>query len=397
MNILFLYGSTIDPEKGGIQRVTEVLTNCFVDRGFSVFYLSLIRNSDSFNKERQFFLPNQDECLNIDNVDFLLKLIDNYKIDIVINQAGMHSQLSQLAYYAKKAGVKLISCIHNSFLSPIKHFDITYYNDARKKGLHFLLPLTKIKIVKDTLLWFYKRKYQDHYKSLYKNSDRVVLLSNSFKAELEFFLGKKVNENKVVAISNPTSFAVSDENEKYLGNKKKQILHVGRIDIRQKRVDLLIEIWSKISPHFPDWILKIVGDGPDLAFIKNIVQQKGLKNVEFEGFKNPVEFYKDSPIFCMTSAYEGFGIVLVEAMTFGSIPLAFDSYASASDIIDSGKNGFLIKPFDVDAYVTKVIELIQEENKRIEIGQKCLLKAIDFTIDEIGQRWQNLFIDLFKN
>ena len=102
---------------------------------------------------------------------------------------------------------------------------------------------------------------------------------------------------------------------------------------------------------YEDWSLIIVGGGRQLDEMRQLAANLKLVNVKFEGFQDPKSYYERASIFCMTSSYEGFGIVLVEAMQYGVVPMAFNSYISVTDIIENGVMVFLIEPFDIDAYV----------------------------------------------
>ena len=97
----------------------------------------------------------------------------------------------------------------------------------------------------------------------------------------------------------------------------------------------------------------------------------GLKKVHFYGNKNPIEYYKRAKILCMTSAYEGFPLVLAEAQTFGTIPIAFNSFASITDIIKDGDNGLLIEPFNISKYASILSELMENEEKIYSISREC--------------------------
>ena len=77
-----------------------------------------------------------------------------------------------------------------------------------------------------------------------------------------------------------------------------------------------------------DWILRIVGDGPERDNIEHMVQKLELKNVRFEGFQYPRSYYEISSILILTSEYEGFGLVVAEAMSFGVIPVVLGSYSA---------------------------------------------------------------------
>lgn len=92
----------------------------------------------------------------------------------------------------------------------------------------------------------------------------------------------------------------------------------------------------------------------------------------------------------MTSTFEGFGLVLVESMLFGCIPILFNSFASASDIINSGKNGFLIPPFHVKEYTNKLLNLMESPELIKEINNNVIHSIEKFNLDLIGEQWINL-------
>lgn len=393
MNILFLYRRAIIPVNGGIQRVTDVLANYFELKGHVVLYLTgknVNDDDNEINKNRQFFFPNNGNLLAVENFSYFKGFLNEKKIDIVINQNGMDSVLSEIAYCTKNYNIKLVSCIHNSLLSSINHFSSSYQSRAKKYKIAWLLPISNNKIIKKGILYLYKNKYKKHYTKLCEISDFVVLLSDSFKSELDFFV-KKINKNKIIAISNPTSF--KNEKVDFL-TKKKQLLYVGRVGTSQKRVDLLLLIWGKIFKDNVDWSLIIVGDGPELPKLKHEAEKLKLERIEFKGFKNPKEYYIDASIFCMTSSFEGFGIVLVEAMQYGVIPFAFKSYLSVTDIIDDKKNGFLIKPFCIDEYADNLNKLMNNKSLRMQVSESAYEKAEVFSIGNVGERWIRLFKDL---
>jgi glycosyltransferase involved in cell wall biosynthesis len=382
MNILFLYGSTIDPIKGGIQRVTNVLSSYFETRGLKIYYLGLKKTSQIVD-DRQYYLPDSTVFNTNENRQFFLSFLKEKSIDIVINQGGLDPKSSELAYYAHQVnGVKLISAVHNSMLASIKNFSSAYAS----RLYHFkrLLRYTDSKWIKSILLGLYKQKYKKHYITLCKNSDAVVLLSEKFKEELAFFT-ESLSLDNVVGIPNPVSFSETKWQE-----KKKELLYVGRIDFAQKRVDLLLEIWSKLYEEYPDWLLRIVGDG-SLDETIQLASKLQLRNIYFEGFKNPQIYYQNASLFCMTSSFEGFGIVLVEAMQYGLVPFAFNSYLSVTDIIDNQINGVLIPPFDINKYVYELKQFMQDESMHIQFSEAAIKKSKEFSLDVIGNKWISLF------
>ncbi|MFK2337168.1 hypothetical protein ACIXNI_22175 [Bacteroides fragilis] len=99
MNILFVYSGPIIPELGGVERVTSVLTDFFILRGITVYYLSLEKCNET---SRQFYLPNPLDIYSEENKLFFFQLLDKNKIDIIINQSGLSPKVSRFATYAKQ-------------------------------------------------------------------------------------------------------------------------------------------------------------------------------------------------------------------------------------------------------------------------------------------------------
>ncbi|HPH63688.1 MAG TPA: glycosyltransferase [Paludibacteraceae bacterium] len=221
-------------------------------------------------------------------------------------------------------------------------------------------------------------------------SDKMVLLSKHF---IPKFFAAKIYPQKVTSISNMLTVNANAV-DMDLSKKKKEVLFVGRLDNKFKRVDLLLRIWAKVEKCHDDWILNICGDGEDRGMLKNLNRELGLQHVYFKGFVNPDEYYKTASIFCMTSAYEGWGLVIEEAAAFGCVPIAFDSFEAVSDLISNGENGWLVSPFDVTAYANVVCELIENEGLRMKLAEKARLTVNRFNPEKIMDEWESLFKDV---
>lgn len=395
MNILFLYNSYINPTKGGVQRVTKVLADYFESKGNNVFFLSLSKhNDDEYIDKRQYYVPENKKFNTKNNIEYLKFFIETHRIDVVINQGGLGKDCSNLANYSNKFGAAEISVLHNSPLASIIHFSSSRKDKFRKIHLDFLLPVTDIKWIKRLILSAYWLKYHTHFRKLYKYSNKIVLLSNNFRDEFSFLAGKNLDENKITAISNPCSFQLDTDQFAY--NKKKTLLYVGRIDFSQKRVDILINIWNRLFKKFPEWNLVIVGHGPDLDNAKRYSKKLGCKRISFEGMQNPISYYQTASIFCMTSSFEGFGLVLVEAQRFGVVPVAFSSFASVTDVIQDGETGFLVDPFDEKKYVEVLSNLMNNNEVLNAVSKKCNDSARKFNFQQIGEQWIELFNSLIR-
>ncbi len=160
-----------------------------------------------------------------------------------------------------------------------------------------------------------------------------------------------------------------------------------------KQPQLLLKIWAKLEPKFPDWSLKMVGGGHEFESIRALAGTLGLKRVSFEGFQKPESYYRDASIFCMTSAYEGWGLVLVEAAAFGCVPVAFDSFAAVYDIIADGENGKLVPAFDLEKYAVTLAELMRDNALRERLVRNALRDVEQFSKEKIYARWEKFLND----
>ena len=140
-----------------------------------------------------------------------------------------------------------------------------------------------------------------------------------------------------------------------------------------------------------DWYVKIVGDGTDKKRLKELVAKYNLKNIVFCGSRNPLALYKEAKLLCLTSNSEGFPLVILEALQNKVIPITFGSFESAYDIIKNGRNGFIIKPFDIKEFAQK-IELLIDNKQLLETMANSDRDVLDkFKDDIILKQWQTLF------
>lgn len=392
MNILFVYTSEIIAENGGVQRVTKVLTDYFEKNQLNVFYLTKSKSIKS-NFKNHYFLPDNQYNNGQANLNYIRTLVLEKKINIIINQAALGGNMASLCYEAKKvADVKILSVIHNSLLGNIDSFTFSNKKIFNVIPVSFFSAFLELNVIKKILHTIYIYKYKYKYSKLYEYSDKIILLSDSYFYQFKLFV-KDAKTEKVLSIYNPCSFKDNITEV----DKKNELLFVGRVNITQKRVDILLEIWRKIFINFPDWKLNIVGDGEDLDYLKNKAIKSKLERVFFHGYTNPINFYQSAKIFCMTSSYEGFPLVLAEAQNFNVIPILFNSFPSAEDIIVNCKNGILIEPFNTDLYVNNLKNLMTNYNENIEsFKSEFQINKNKFSINIIGPQWLNLFNELLN-
>lgn len=117
-----------------------------------------------------------------------------------------------------------------------------------------------------------------------------------------------------------------------------------------------------VQDKLPDWKLTLVGDGPARMECLQIIETYQLKRVQWIGYQMSIPHIDRARILCLTSVIEGLPTVFIEAMDLGVIPIGFNSFQSIYDIIDHGKNGFIIPNNDYQAYADTLLQLAQMMN-----------------------------------
>ena len=390
MNILFFHSGGINPVTGGISKITYLIATILRKRSNKVFFLAYEKLNRKYDS-KQYFLPDKN-LLCDKNVQYLHEIISDNNIQYIINQATLHPNFSKFIFLAKGKKVKIFSVIHHNMFSRFDNVAYLLENKLKKNKLSRLSPILKNKFIIHIIKKIYKFKYYNHFKHIYNSSDKIIAVSHNNIADIQYMYGatNTINREKIIAIDNGIKLP------SYIYNsdlKKKTILWIGTTDFYNKRVDVMLEIWNLIQNKIPDWNLKILGDGADLDNAKFLSDELSLQRIEFTGRVVPEKYLKQASILCMTSASESFGLVLLEAMSYGVIPFTFNSFPAASEIIQDGVNGFLIDPFDIQQYAERIILLcLGSDNEKNMIEHQSLQQSKHFDINTIVTEWEKILI-----
>ncbi len=217
-------------------------------------------------------------------------------------------------------------------------------------------------------------------------------------SELTEYYRQKISGTKVRCVYIPHSLDYWPENPSDC--TERNIISVGRLSAEKGFLDL-IEIFNKIVQVHEDWCLNIVGDGDQMPLLKNKILSCGLQNKVFlHGYQNKEyinEMLKNSSIYLMTSLEESFGIVLIEAQSFGLPCIAFDSAQGANEIITDGDNGYLIAGRDFELFEKTVNSLITDEGLRITMGRKGIENVLKYKEDCVAEQWAEFLNSIFGN
>jgi len=177
----------------------------------------------------------------------------------------------------------------------------------------------------------------------------------------------------------------------------KQILMVARYN-DAKGYNYMVEAWQKVHERHPDWTLNVYGSGELHDDVIRWIQQRHLSTsmVLHEPVDNIMEQYLDSSIFVMSSRYEAFPMVLLEAMACGVPCVSFDCPHGPRNIIRNGEDGLLVEYLNPQALADGICRLIEDEALRKQLGAKARQNIQRFSQSVVMHQWTELFDTLIS-
>lgn len=385
MNIVFFHGNGILPNFGGISRITDILGNLFVSKGNDVWYIGAQdKHKGQKYSVRQSFLPSAD-LFSDENLKYIASFVKENKVDTIINQCSLDPNSAKfLALCREKAPFLLVSCFHNSILTPVLNGAYQKEYLLKKRGLGWVFNLMNTSIVRYLMTKAYIQKHRKRYLSTINNSDYVVVLCDGQIRELYRMCGLKTS-NKVCVIPNGI-----DINAHFSESKEKIVLWVGTFDYSVKRPDNMLRIWKIVENQHPDWTLLMLGDGPSWQEMQQMSKSLELKHVFFKGRIVPDEYYNKALIACVTSVHEAFPMVVLEAQRVGCIPVVNNSFTSIPMLIEDRVNGCIVKAFDNADFAKVLSALMDDSEKQKQISRRAIENAKRFSLDNIYEQWKIL-------
>jgi glycosyltransferase involved in cell wall biosynthesis len=238
--------------------------------------------------------------------------------------------------------------------------------------------------------------FRSHYRKLaremrwgYRRLDALAVLTEGDQADYGRLLAEA--RTRVVRIPNALTELEGDRSD--VANPV--VIAAGRL-VRQKGFDLLIEAFERVARERPGWTLRIFGSGRQRERLRRMIVDRDLSDhVHLMGRTTRLghEFSRAS-IFALSSRFEGFGMVIVEAMSKGLPVVSFDCPRGPADIIDDGETGLLVPNGDTGALAAALVELIDDEPRRRRMGEAALATAARYDGEVIGRMWDELVDDL---
>lgn len=233
------------------------------------------------------------------------------------------------------------------------------------------------------------RKVMESQREALQGLDALVVLTQDDRTDYEALVpGAKA---RVVTIPNGTSFPMGAQ----ATLQNKVAISAGRFAIRKGFVRL-VEAWAPLADEFPDWELHIYGKGPERRNIVARIKELGVgHSVKVKPYSTSFDqVLLDCSAYLMASNYEGFPMVLVEAMSKGLPLVAFDCPRGPADVIEDGVNGRLVPDDDIPGYTEALRQVLADDALRHSMGNEGFERAKAYEMPAIAQRWVQLFEEL---
>lgn len=292
----------------------------------------------------------------------LQDVVDSIRPDVIIVTTYSMNVISEILKIRTKANLIMES--HVAWFSVSKEYDYRS-NLIMSKIAHF---------------------YDKYIFSRVAFFDLLLVLTEGDKKDWSMFV------HNVKAIPNPLTYYPDQIPSKSISHR---IICVGRLN-EQKGFDLLIDAFSLIASQCPEWHVDIFGHGEEESNLLNQINRKGLKhrvNILKPTSDIYVEFMQ-SDFFVLSSRYEGFGLVLIEAMSCGIPCVAFNCNYGPNEIIEDGINGLLVNNGDVNCLAEKMLWIITHESNRLEMGKNAHVSVSRYCKDRVMQQWEQAYLSV---
>ncbi len=386
MNVMFVAIYPIVPSVGGVQRVTDVLAKELQSRGHTVIFVTYSRKHlmsyANFSAPQYYVEINERSSDDIKNeID---EIILKHKIEVVISQNFCNVHF--LRFLPKR--VKIVSVCHvQPFLgdsikrNQLLNMKAKGYRALLRKWLYLLSP---------SFQQMFNSNEIKLYKETFEISNMVCFISSRFFHRVLKHL-PQIDKSKLCAIANPNTFSNSisiSPNE-----KENIILWVGRVENSGKNTIGFIKAWQRITNMFPEWKAIVIGEGEDLKYNVEYVNQHKICNIEFLGRIDNVEsWYKKAKYVVITSWSESWCMAITEGMEFGCVPIVYNTYETISDLITDKETGFKVEPNVKD--LARTLEFaFRNDALRYRMSKNAMSTVRKYDVSKIASQWEQLLMN----
>lgn len=379
MKIFYIYTALLT--KGGADRVLTEKANWLAEHGYEVGIVT----DTQMGRPPVFPLSSKVNLINLD-IDFsqeyghclplrviwYFKLMRRYKAKL---SECLYREKPDIVITTLGRDLDFLTSIHDGSIKLgeshiARKFSRNFHLMEQKGGIHWLLAQ-------------YGRWKQER---SVRELDGLVLLTHQ---DAEKWKG--VTQTYVI----PNSLPFYPKESSICENKK--AICVGRLN-EQKGLEYLIDAWRIVCQKHPDWQLDIYGSGELKEELLHRINNNNLSGAIHINEPTPqiMEKYLESSIYIMSSRYEGFGMVLLEAMSCGVPCISFDCPYGPSDVIRHDEDGFLVEYLNTEALADSICQLVEHSELRKAMGKKAKENIKRFSRDNVMKQWTDLFNQLLS-
>lgn len=358
MNLLYciphLYNS------GGMERVLTQKVNWLA--AHTDYTITIVTTEPTPTGTPKCYFPLSEKVqvveLNIDfNADYTKPLLPKY----CAHMRRMRAYKRALTEYIVQHGIELCISLGGKEIAFLRHLPCRTIAE-----MHFAMDQRRQLIEANHKSLFWSLVGEVRTRQLVqavKPLERLVVLTDADKAAWE-----KAGCTNVTVIPNPCS--LDGQKVSIKSAKSKTILAVGRLH-EQKGFDLLLQAWKPIEKTYSDWSLRIVGEGPKRAELEAQIESQSLKRVVLAGATNNVlDEYEAASIFVLSSRYEGFSLVLAEAMWCGTPCVSFDCPHGPAELLADDR-GWLVPNGDIAELTAQIAYALSHPEEALKCAQKA--------------------------
>lgn len=310
-----------------------------------------------------------------DNIDHQHKVLYKHPLKII----ERFGQLIALHNYIKKEEYDLAI----SFLHPAKYL------------LVLACKFTNTKVIVSERGDPYA--YSKYLNVFYKLIEKITNTADGFvfqTKEVQNYYSYKI-VNKSTVINNP--IIIKNIPKQFYGKRTKEIVNVARLDVFQKRQDILLKAFAKISKKYDQYILKFYGDGPDEYKLKKLAEELCINDkVYFMGYvENVLKLINNASIFILSSDFEGIPNALIEAMSIGMPCISTDcSPGGARLLINHNENGLLVPINNPTELATAMDYMLSNPKEADRMACNAMKILNEFKEEKIYGEWEKFINEI---
>ena len=381
MKIAYIYSTMA--KTGGTERMITEKANYFSERfGYDVTIITCFQLA----KEENFFpLSNKVKQINIE-----IPFFSQYKYKYP-TRLWRKWQMNKLL---RKSIIEMVEEVDPDILIGVSRFNADF--------------ISSIKCRAKKIIECHEAKYN----TIYDASEKRTFLSSLFIKIYRIFYFRAIERNADVVVSltkddkklwkhakhtvvipNFSTMPITQ----YSDCTNKRVIAAGRL-AWEKGFGRLIDSWRFVYARHPDWHLDIYGKGHMYNTLQTLIKIYKAKNVYFHSVTSDIsQEYATSSICAITSYFEGFSLVLLEAMKHGVPCVAFNCPFGPRNIINDGYDGFLVENGETKLFAERLCRLIEDEELRKQFSKRAIEKATTFDVNIIMDKWKELCVFLVPN